>query len=750
MTSAPQWGRLPEGLRNAEQWCVAAPDKSPYSTSGFRASVINPSHWTDWTSACMVAQDWGAGAGIGFVLTEDDEFTCIDLDVKDSTPPEELARYQRIIEAFDSYTEHSASGRGYHIWIKGAVGPGARRDGVEVYSQQRFIICTGNVVLDRPVERRQEMLDILVAEIRSGQAGASGSIELVEIAPELTDEELWNKAISAENGAKFSDLWHGRWQGNGYPSQSEADLSLLSMLTFYSKSNEQCRRMFRMSELGKRDKATKNDKYIDRTLGLIRARQAREDKVMAQMEQNAIQLTAAAIKGPAVPLLPVVAPPVMEWPPGPIGAVAQWLYSVAPRPVREVAIVSALGMFAGIFGRAFNISNTGLNLYIVLVARSAVGKEAIHSGLSKLSLHLMNGAAPEMGDVLDFSDYASGPALVKAISQRPSFCNIAGEWGRKLRMMSDDHVVGPMSTLRTVMTNLYQKSAAGTIVGGIGYSDKEKDVKSMDGVAYSMIGETTPDTFYESLTNTMMQDGFMSRFITIEYAGLRPELNKDQNTPPPEWLGSYMRNAFDQITRLPGGMFYDVVQGPEAAQLLEEFNLRCDREINSTDDETWRQMWNRAHLKALKLAGLLAVAECFATPVVQRAHAEWALDVVQRDIRIMSRKVHEGDIGDSDMSRQKKLLSVIFKYTQEPISPGYKLPDEMRVAGVVARKYLQNKVQRVNSFLKHKLGQTIALDSTIKNLMDSGYLVEVARDKIPAHWGSVGRCYRILTLPDVQ
>jgi hypothetical protein len=73
----------------------------------------------------------------------------------------------------------------------------------------------------------------------------------------------------------------------------------------------------------------------------------------------------------------------------------------------------------------------------------------------------------------------------------------------------------------------------------------------------------------------------------------------------------------------------------------------------------------------------------------------------------------------------------------------------MRRAGVVARKYLQIRLQRTNSFMKHKLGQTLALDHTIRSLCDSGYMVEVAKDKIPPEWNFHGKAYRILSLPDV-
>ncbi len=754
-----QWHQLPDEMKYVPQWCVAAPDKSPYTISGHRASVTDPDDWTDWHSASEIAARWGEGAGIGFVLDESDVFTCIDLDVKDNTPPEALERYWRIVQAFDSYTELSRSGKGLHIWIRGKVGMGCRRDGVEVYSQQRFIICTGNIVLNKPVEARQELLDLLVSEIRS--AAQANYMELVEQDETETDEDIWNRAAEAANGDKFRALFNatscigagekktdGTYVDLGYPSQSEADLSLLSMLCFYSKSNEQVRRLFRMSGLGKRDKAQKNNRYIDRTLAMIRARQKREEETAAQAQAN---VSAILEKAVVTSKAPVIMESELDWPPGLLGELAKWFYSIAPRPVKEVAIVSALGVAAGLFGRAYNVSGSGLNLYIILVARSAIGKEAMHSSISKLCHLMLGSGAPAFSKFIEFSDYASGPALIKAISSEDragSFVNVAGEWGRKLRKMSDDHVEGPMSSLRTTMTNLYQKSSAGTIVGGIGYSDKEKNIASINGVAYSMIGETTPDTFYESLTNTMMQDGFMSRFIVVEYGGLRPEFNTATSAQLSEEVQNTLLNAAQEVLMCPPGGYMDVTLSRAAQDMMDAFDKRCDKEINSTDDESWRQMWNRAHLKALKVAALLAVCDNFRTPIVTEDHAEWALNLIYSDIKIMQRKMHNGDVGDGDAVRERKLLATLSDYVRTPLAPGYKLPDEMRKAGIVARKYLQIRLQRTNSFSKHKLGQNAALDSTIKSLIDSGYLAEVSKDKIHQEWGTIGKAYQILSLPD--
>lgn len=156
------WHRIPAGLRERPQWVLAGADKSPLTVNGGRASSTDPSTWASFDAVCAAAKP---GQFIGYVLSVDDPFTCIDLDVKDETALQVIEGYKNAITNFDSYTEHSRSGRGYHIWLQGKIGTGRRRHGVEVYSQERFIICTGNVVLDRPISARPSHLALLLQSL---------------------------------------------------------------------------------------------------------------------------------------------------------------------------------------------------------------------------------------------------------------------------------------------------------------------------------------------------------------------------------------------------------------------------------------------------------------------------------------------------------------------------------------------------------------------------------------------------------
>jgi len=273
------WANIPAEMQERKQWVVAKLilkpdgriDKIPLTTSCEPASSTDPATWSDFDSVCKAAA--AKGFEISYVLTEDDPFTCIDLDVKADTPPEHIEQCDKIIDAYDSYTERSQSGKGYHIWVLGKIGKGKRRDGVELYSQERHIVCTGNVFKPKPIEARQILLDAMYNKMGGNEEVAI--IELQELPETETDDAILERARNAINEAKFIELFNGNWQDK-YASQSEADYALLSMLCLYTVSNEQVRRMFRMSELGKRDKATKDDRYLNISIQKLRSKRHAE------------------------------------------------------------------------------------------------------------------------------------------------------------------------------------------------------------------------------------------------------------------------------------------------------------------------------------------------------------------------------------------------------------------------------------------------------------------------------------------
>lgn len=465
--------------------------------------------------------------------------------------------------------------------------------------------------------------------------------------------------------------------------------------------------------------------------------------MLAQAAAQAPNSGACAGDGPAQP-----AQGALPMPPGFVGALAQFIYQQAPRPVAEVAIVGALGLMAGIVGRAWHIPGSGLNLYVVLIARSAIGKEAMHSGISKL-ISAANMKCPVAENFVDFNDYVSGPALIKACAQNMCFVNVAGEIGHKFVQMATTNDTNARS-FRKVLTTLYSKSGPSDVAGGIAYSDQERNVQSVAGVAFSLIGETTPGTFYESITDTMMRDGFMSRFCVIEYAGDRPAKNAAPAQRPPQDVVDHMaRLMAHSDLAIAGDSFQEVAFSDGARAHLDRFEDECDAAIHAAgDDESLRQLWNRAHLKALRVAALLAVGDNCFKPVVTPEQAEWAVMLMRHGIAAFDRRIRQGEVGEgSDGGRESKVVELCREFMALPVErlPSWlKHGKAMQEAGIVPRRFLQQRTQRFSAFEKHKLGHTVALNMAIKSAATNGKLMEVKGDKLVENFSFHGQAYRML------
>ena len=704
------YDNIPLELKQLKQWCACEEDKIPLTpTTGKRASPVNPNTWGTFIEAVAAGRH-----GIGLVLTPNDPYCVIDLDNSDDYRI--IKRQNKIIEVFDSYTEISQSGLGHHVVIKASLPSGARRDKVEIYSQDRFIIFTGKITTRpaKPIKDQQQFALRLYNEM--GGEKVAKLLEQGEAEDPLTDHTLVDLAMNASNGEKFTRLCQGLWMDE-YPSQSEADLALISMLAFYTRSNEQVRRIFRMTALGQRDKATRNNVYIDHTVRRVRATQAADVEVTEIIEQPVVH-------APKPPLpLPI----------GLAGEVTQFILKNATRPVFEVALVGALALLAGIAGRSYSISGTGLNQYFILLAPTGTGKEGAAQGIDKL-IQALSQKIPAVVDYLGPGAFASGQALLRILEEKPCFVSVLGEFGLTLQQISNSKANSAEIMLRKVLLDLYNKSGPDNYLRPSVYSNAEKNTQMVRAPNVTILGESTPSTFYDGLSEDLVTQGLIPRFTLVEYQGGRPPRNPNANIEPPEALiQGLVRFTTVALNLQVQNKHQEVQIDVDARRLLDAFDVECDRLINDSKSEAISQIWNRAHLKALKLSALLAVGFNPIDPMVNMPIAEWAILAIRQDCDRMEGRFRTGLVGRgaNGGATESQLENDILRILQNGLtrsadsSKDYKIPTKLEGTAYINYDYLRRRTRALRSFQIDPRGHAKALKETLQEMVKAEVLIKV-------------------------
>lgn len=441
-------------------------------------------------------------------------------------------------------------------------------------------------------------------------------------------------------------------------------------------------------------------------------------------------------------LAPLPKEVVDAFPPGFVGALAESIYRMSVRPVPEVSIAAALGLMAGICGKAWTTPDggTGLNLYILLIARSATGKQALHSGINYFRDNLK--FVPGADNFFSSSDSASAPALIKMLAERNSVVNALTEIGHILGAISSKRASSYEVALRGALNSAYDASSPNGKLGGRNYSNSDKDTGEVGSVAFSLVGETTPSMLDELLTEKIMADGFLSRFSMIEYLGPRQSKNA-HIVEPSQAVTAHFKNLV--VKALQSSPHTPVQWTEESRETFEEFDEFCDDRINATNNESRRQAWNRAGLSVLKIASLLAVGDDPNAPMITIDHIDWAHTFVMKNVKLFLNKLDSGDIGDGDDTRQKKVMAICRKVLVGDIKDkNPKLCDK----GIISRRVLQTNTSRLSPFKNHPLKASKALTETIKALINSGALMEIDKYRAIEVYGEHGLCYRVLDIDD--
>ena len=264
-TSKVNFVNIPQELKNNASFCVwkmekrqGKPTKIPYNPKiGALARTNDPSTFSDFGTA-MKTYALGGWDGIGYRVSEGIGAIDIDHCIREDGSLNDVAA--SIMSFFpDAYFERSPSGTGLRgffrlspdfVYDKTVYYINNRKHGLEVYlpgASNRFVTVTGDVYRSGSVTRNDEALQNALDTFMRRANRVEGS--RIEACSYLDDDAVIEHASRSESGEKFKLLYEGHWE-EGYDSQSDADMALVSILAFWCGNvEEQVDRIFRTSGL---------------------------------------------------------------------------------------------------------------------------------------------------------------------------------------------------------------------------------------------------------------------------------------------------------------------------------------------------------------------------------------------------------------------------------------------------------------------------------------------------------------------
>lgn len=295
---------IPELLKNFNNWVnwkleerdgkLTKVPKNPIT--GKNAKSDDSSTWASYE---IVEQNRHFFDGIGFML-QPEKINLVGVDIDDCVNGSLSPFATEIITALNSYTEITPSGGGLRIFALGKLPPKGRKKtelGFEVYDCGRFLSVTGNHLDNTPLTIEQRNTEIITIHQKIfGAQSEQPETRLITQPVSLGDIELLSIIMQSKQGPKFSKLWAGKWNPD-YPSQSEADLALCSILAFFTGNDvPRMSQLFRQSGLY-RDKWDKPHNGNKETYGEMTINLARSKEVY----QPGIKISNIIFNAPATP-----------------------------------------------------------------------------------------------------------------------------------------------------------------------------------------------------------------------------------------------------------------------------------------------------------------------------------------------------------------------------------------------------------------------------------------------------------------
>jgi len=344
-------------------------------------------------------------------------------------------------------------------------------------------------------------------------------------------------------------------------------------------------------------------------------------------------------------------------PPGFVGQFAQFqtAHSKFKQPI--ISLAASLCFTGTMIGRKYRTEeNTRSNLFISLLSPTGSGKQFPRDVIKKFD---------QEHDLRMFGSekVTSRAAIERLMTWRPSCLFLIDEFGMYLKQLmatTTGYQADIISTLMEVFT-----SSTGYYYP-LDRASQEEQRFSIDQPCLSVLGSSTPDTYWEGLNSGKIRDGSMNRFLIFQTPDLRPERHR------PPILDKFPAELVDQALTFrdtPITTKHGDVQGvaghPEPVIIrysdesyicFENLEDECTKLIDARTVTS--SMWVRVCEYAKKIALIVAVGD--GKDKIELEYAQYGCELVRflTDQAIVS--IHQ-NLSDNQNERVSKKVERLIR-----------------------------------------------------------------------------------------
>lgn len=333
-------------------------------------------------------------------------------------------------------------------------------------------------------------------------------------------------------------------------------------------------------------------------------------------------------------------PPFVENPPGILGDIARWITATAPKPQPELSLAAAIALCSVIMGRSYSTQFGNMtSLYLIMIAKSTEGKEHPQECVNNTL------AATGLDNLIGGSGYTSAGAVHSALLKSPCHIITVDEIGKMLKLSraagqsnseaAIDKIIEAYGRLRGIM----RPPQYSTMTISTDATKKTNAEKTVHYPAITLLGATTPGTFYANLTGDLIKDGFLGRCIVIESKRPRQLTQFVPRNPPHKRITDWCKAV--HRSWVMDGVTIDAVvpdQDPEITEI--QFDRACiaelpilEEEINSAktvaEDDDLDSILGRTLEKAMRLSLIVTKARHSNATVITIDDLRWAYQYVR-------------------------------------------------------------------------------------------------------------------------